>query len=273
MVLIDHAVYIASREDPPFELLSALMPDIVGLTKAHPIASAATFVEKLSFMHKNLKRGLAVGPLSSTAKTWPGTAELTLLHITGAIWPSSDLNHAVITPARLLMATYLGLCRVRSLQDLSRGLFLSTLFLQYEQLSQRYVPEALNFLVNAILHLSPHQFESAEKLPGNFPLPDFSPELHRLLVLRNPSHDLQVQKCNLAKTLPSNDDAQAKVDLLGLSLDLLSRFSELYKGLDAFVEIFQPIQTVLEGIKTKKLPPSLQVNPHCPSCLSIHLLN
>lgn len=106
-------------------------------------------------MQKNLEHGLSQGPLNPESKTWPGLPELTLLRVIGALWPTSDLNHVVISPARILMGSYLGLCRVRSFADLASGLFLWTLFLKYKTLSKRFVPEAINFVINAVLHPAP----------------------------------------------------------------------------------------------------------------------
>ncbi len=60
-------------------------------------------------MHKNLKRGLSKGALDPEAKTWPGLQELSLLRVIGQIWPTSDMNHHVVSPARLLIGAYLGL--------------------------------------------------------------------------------------------------------------------------------------------------------------------
>lgn len=87
---------------------------------------------KLSLMHKNLMRGLSKGATSSDSKTWPGAAELGLLRVLGVVWSTSDMNHAVISPARILMGAYLGLGRIRSIADLTSGLFLCTLFLQVQ---------------------------------------------------------------------------------------------------------------------------------------------
>lgn len=81
-------------------------------------------------MQKNLARGLAHGPLLPDARTWPGSAELALLRLVGAIWSTSDLNHAVGAPAMLLIGQYLAQARVRSLSDVAAGLFLCTLVLQ-----------------------------------------------------------------------------------------------------------------------------------------------
>src|SRR6202040_406684 len=156
---------------PRFGLLSSFLPHLFALTQSYPIQSADYFVKKLSLMHKNLKRGLSKGALDVGAKTWPGLAEISLFRIIGIIWPTSDMNHAVISPARLLMGAYLGLGRVRSLTDIASGLFLCTLYLQFEHLSRRFVPEVINCLINTVLHLCPHSFMNASSLSGSFPSP------------------------------------------------------------------------------------------------------
>lgn len=211
-------------------------------------------------MHKNLKRGLSKGPLEPDSKTWPGLAELSVLRVIPQLWPSSDLNHAVISPTRVLMGSYLGLCRVRSLGDIASGLFICTLWLQYEALSKRLVPEAVNFLVNAVLHVAPHSFKSVQSLPGAFPSPDFQSELCKSLRMQKSKKPADVQPPNLPELLDAaSDDEQAKADLLGLSLNLLGRFADFYKGLEGFIELFEPIETVLQGINAKRLGQKIQV--------------
>jgi nucleolar protein 14 len=182
-VLIDHILYVASPRMARCSLISSLFPHILALTRTYPIPIAQHFNEKLTLMHKNLKRGLSQGVLKPESKTWPGIPELSLLRIIGLIWSTSDLHHTVVSPTRLIIGAYLGLCRVRSLRDIASGLFLSTLILQFEALSKRFVPEATNFLTNAVLHLAPHRYEEVGALPGSFPSPDFKSELCRRLTL------------------------------------------------------------------------------------------
>lgn len=213
-------------------------------------------------MQKNLRHGLSQGADSTTAKTWPGLPELALLRIAGALWPTSDMNHAVVTPTRLLMGSYLGLCRVRSIQDIASGLFLCTLFLQFEELSKRFVPEAVTFAINTVLHLAPHSYQDAASLPGSFPTPDFKSERSVALSLdTKKAKQLTVGSPDLPRILAgASSDEQSKLNLLSLALDLLGRFAEMYKDLDAFVELYDPILQVLEKIKAKKLCDGLQVS-------------
>ncbi|KAI1796126.1 Nop14-like protein [Ganoderma leucocontextum] len=239
-ILIDHILYITAPPTPRFTLLSSLIPHLAALTKSYPTQSAESFVEKLSLMHKNLKRGLSKGALDPEAKTWPGLQELSLLRVIGQIWPTSDMNHHVVSPARLLMGAYLSLGRVRSLQDIGSGLLLCSLFLHYERMSKRFVPEAVNFLVNSTLHLAPHPYTDVASLPGSFPAQDFRTALTVPL-------GIDVKK---AKKLSANKPDLANC-LYGESL------GEQTKGLDGFIELFTPIQETLGTVKGNNLPPDL----------------
>jgi nucleolar protein 14 len=275
-VLVDHVLHLASPPTPRLALLSSILPHIYALTKAYPVQAAEHFVEKISLMSKNLKRGVNHGATKADSKTWPGLPELSLIRTIGAVWPTSDMNHAVITPARLLMGSYLGLCRVRSLQDLACGLFLCTLFLQFEQLSRRLAPEAVNFVANSLLHLAPHRFLDVQSLPGSFPSPDFDaahcqdlkidPKVAKKCSSRPPFLD--------AILTAANNGEQEKLDLIGLAVELVSQFAQQYKDLDGFVELYQPILEVLDGIHGAKLPKAIQVRAtgsfiRCRSCLYI----
>ncbi|KAJ3717957.1 nucleolar protein 14 [Lentinula raphanica] len=259
-ILIDHILYITSSPTPSFSIASSLFPHLAALTKAYPIQSAEHFNRKLVLMHKNLKRGLSQGALSPEAKTWPGPAELTLLRIVSSLWPTSDLNHAVVTPTRILMGAYLGLARVRSLSDIASGLFLCTLFLQYEQLSKRFVPEAVNFLINSVLHLAPNKYQSVAELPGAFPSPDFrSTHCQHLTLDAKAAKGLKIQQPKLGDLLTSvGDEPASNLSLLVLSLDLLGRYANLLKGLDAFIEVFDPICQILQNLKLQKFDSEVQ---------------
>ena len=210
-------------------------------------------------MHKILIRGLSIG---AQGKTWPGLGDLFLLRMIGLIWPTSDLNHAVVSPTRMLLGAYLGLGRVRSLSDIGSGLFLCTLFLQFEALSKRLVPEAINFLVNSVLHLAPHNYREISTLPGSFPSPDFHSDLCRSLSLsRDIQSGLVAQKPNLFNLLAANNlNEQSKVDLLSNALHLLGQFADMYKPLDGFIELYGPILAILENIQSKYLPDGLRVS-------------
>ncbi|GAA97776.1 uncharacterized protein L969DRAFT_91325 [Mixia osmundae IAM 14324] len=170
-VLIDHVLYSAAREPPDYASIDILTPHIAALCKAYAQTGASFFISKLALMQKNLVRGLQTGPLVLSAKTWPGSAELTLLRLIAAIWSTSDLSHPVGAPALLYICQVLSQCRVRSIKDLAMGLALSCTALQYESFSKRVIPEVVNFLLYALAILSPAAY-SQLSVPGSFPALD-----------------------------------------------------------------------------------------------------
>ena len=211
-------------------------------------------------MHKNLKRGLNHGAAEDDAKTWPGLPELVFLRILGALWPTSDMRHVVVSPARLLMGSYLGLCKIRSIADAASGLFLCTLFLQYENRSKRLVPEAINFLIDVIRCLSlPRRGDSTGSVRCT-PL-SRRHELGQLCIIdTRGARTMSVNQPHLVTVIGDKENsAQTNVDLLGLAVDLLARFSELYKALEGFVELYEPVLQTLHDIDIDSLSPMLQV--------------
>jgi nucleolar protein 14 len=210
-------------------------------------------------MHKNLKRGLNRSGVDHGAKTWPGLPELVLLRILEELWPTSDMHHVVVSPARLLMGSYLGLCKIRSFSDAASGLFLCTLFLQYETLSKRFVPEAISFLTSTVLSLSPRRGAPAES--GRISPTSQRHHIRQLCGIRKgEAKRLSVNRPDLVAVISDKRASpQTNVDLLGLTVDLLARFAESSKGLDGFVELYGPVLQILGDIDLDALCPSLQV--------------
>ena len=160
----------------------------------------------------------------------------------------------------LLISQYLAQSRVRTLGDLSAGLFLCTLASQYEVLSKRLVPEAMNFLLNAFLILVPTAI-NAKAIPGSFPSPDFAQEHVKSLRLRS-TKKLSPQKLNLATSLSAeSSNTQIKVDLSSAAIALLQDFAEKYVSLDAFVEVFKPVEAIVSSTALDLIASSLQVSP------------
>ena len=210
-------------------------------------------------MHKNLKRGLSHGAAGVDAKTWPGLPELVFLRVLGVLWPTSDMRHPVVSPVRLLMGSYLALCKIRSLADAASGLFLCTLFLQYESRSRRFVPEAINFLTDVIRSLSPPRDVAprSERSPSVSQRHNFG----RLCLLdTGKARTLSVSRPNLVAIISDKRiNAQTNVDLLGLAVDLLARFSQFHKTLEGFIELYEPVLQMLRDVDSDVLCPLLRV--------------
>ena len=262
-VLLDHLLYLSSASDTSsFRHSAILLSHIFSLSHSFPISAAKFCVAKISLMHKNLSHGLQIGLLDESSKTWPGPVELTLLRTIGVLWSTSDFSHPVVAPSMLLICQYLGQCRIRSLQDVTSGLFLCSLVLQYEQQSKRLVPETINFLGQGILLLLPNILDQYNAvIPGSFPMPDlYRAELDSLMLTdSNSIHDRMA--IDLLQALHASDDDEAmKTQLVLLLLDLLSEFSAMYTTLPAFIEIFDPISMFMQSARINAIPDSVRVS-------------
>lgn len=289
-VLLDHVLYSAGEAAaaPTSEerlshlnLIEHLVKPIFELTTTYPIVSSEHFVQKLSLMEKNLTRGLAKGALRSEARTWPGAAELTLLRVAALIWPTSDQNHPVATPLALLSAHYLAHCRVRSQSDLAAGLYLVSLVAHQQEDAKRFVPEALNFLQNALMLLSPLDKKGkavARKACMDYaiPTPDFEEEHAKALGLGTGKKSTLAQpsKPDLLSLLRAEASSpEAGVALLSVTLALIDAFADMYEGTAAYIELFEPFRLVVDSISSSALPSQLaeqrsETSSHLATCLT-----
>ncbi|BEI87189.1 hypothetical protein CcaverHIS002_0705350 [Cutaneotrichosporon cavernicola] len=132
--------------------------------------------------------------------------------------------------------------RIRSTSDLASGLFMCSLVAQYEAESKRLMPEAINFLASTIRALL--------KRKKDAPFVRAYPNLvsgEMFLSMGVPPH----HPINL---FSRSEPEQTRSNLLAAALRLIQSFASLYSSLDAFVELFTPLSTVLSSSRTKLHP-------------------
>ena len=67
----------------------------------------------------------------NTAKhDFPAPQDLVLFYTIGQIYETSELSHTIVNATTLFMGQILSQMRVRSIQDVARGLFVCSMFLQ-----------------------------------------------------------------------------------------------------------------------------------------------
>jgi nucleolar protein 14 len=244
--LIDHVPYLANElSPPPFNVLENLIRHIHSLAKTYPIEVANAFRRHLAKWNE------------SRALT-PTSGDLVLLSAIGTIFPTSDHFHQVVTPAMLSMARYIGQKIPHNLSEYATGLYMTTLCLQYQQLSKRYVPEVTGFLLNTICALCPRR---PSTIPQTFAYHES--KLDRI----DDAHDIQTRNLKFSDTknqvLGWQEEAVLKATLVETSIKLINAAADMWTGKPAFQEVFDPAFTILRhlGGKTchEKLPGSTQV--------------
>ena len=235
-ILVEHISYLACQpEHPPFQVLEALIRHIHSLAKTFPVEIGRAFRSHLKVLHE-------YRPTSPT----PG--DLIVLTAIAAVFPTSDHFHQITTPAMLCMAEYLEQKIPRTLSDLATGTYLLTLCLQYQRLSKRYVPEALNYSLNAFLALSPIK---PREETGSFPHHNL-PESIRLQ--DSPTVSPECKELNFWAISPREDDITnqtLKIRLLCSHLALIDNMIDLWIEKTAFCESFDPVYSVLRFLSGK----------------------
>ncbi|EGG03798.1 uncharacterized protein MELLADRAFT_37772 [Melampsora larici-populina 98AG31] len=253
-VLIDHVIHITSlhKSDSsasPFGLVNKLLPHIISLCQSFTQSAAMHFVSKLGIMQKNLTQAL----IGQTGTGWPGLCELTLLRLIGLIWSTSDFSHPVVAPAVLIICQYLNQLQVKRYRDMMSGLFMCTLILQYEALSKRLVPEAINFLLLSAMRLTSSKLDLAS-IPMPVPAPEGT-DTTMFPLSEEVSASLQPQTLDFVSLLTKEDQPgtpypseQDKVDTLDVILSLLANYATLYSSSPHYTEVFSTVLSLIKSI-------------------------
>ncbi|CAI7571239.1 unnamed protein product [Penicillium discolor] len=232
-VLVEHVSYMGNKtEQPPFAILENIIRHIHSLAKTHPLNVTIACRAQLREIGKERPLNLLPG-------------DLILLTGLSTFFPTSDHFHTTATPAHLCLARYLGQCTTASLTDVASGTFAASLCLQYQKASKRYMPEFINYTLNALCNLAPT--EPTVKF-GAFPYRK-SQESVQLV----PSKKVTPRKLQFRDVTTSPSDPQAqeelKISLLTTLVSLLGSASDIWAEKSAFTEIFTPVRAVLQYLR------------------------
>jgi nucleolar protein 14 len=144
-------------------------------------------------------------------------------------------------------------------------LYMSTLCIQYQRLSKRYLPEVVGFVLNTICALAPTKISS---IPGNFAYHEPKKDIRLKEGFSASSRALSLNDLN-AQELSEKDETSLKCALLGTSVKLVDAAADTWTGKAAFFEVFEPALQIIKHLEGKsclnKLPKSVQVCFHCAS--------
>ena len=123
-IVLKVILQLAAEDAVPFYVISAIVIRLHGLATQLPSALTGEIFTAIDAGRKRLALSL------TTNRVFPAAQDLVLFYTIGQIYPTSDLSHIVVNPATLFMAQILSQMKVKSIQDLGRGLFICSLFLQ-----------------------------------------------------------------------------------------------------------------------------------------------
>lgn len=219
------------KPNASMQVIEQLIRHLHSMAKSQPSEVSASFREHFRGLLR--QEGVSLSP-----------GDLIVLTSVSTIYPTSDQWHSVVTPAMTLLARYIAQSPIESQLDLLKGTYACSLLLRYQVRSERYAPEAINFICKAIQQLAP--VKKGLSLP-----PLTAPEILETtdFHIKSPSKEAPSARLNFEhiRTLSQGKKAPqtSSESLLLTYLNLVKPIITLYSTKSAFPELISPIHSLL----------------------------
>lgn len=228
-----------------WKILNSLAPHFYDLTQFFPEHAAKCFIEVLKEKHTDFVESLQKQITSDL---------LIFLKLVPLLFPSSDYYHPVCTYAVMIASQILSQSKIKKRSDIASCLLLTTILLEYIQLSKRYIPETINTLRGMLLMA----FENTITVSH---VQQFRPNMKMLVLKNNVTQiewptKLSVNEIFIEKDL---DDA-FKLTSLYVTLDLVCRFCKLCEDIPSIHEIWEPHLSIINKFKIDSDKMSVQID-------------
>ncbi|XP_068926829.1 nucleolar protein 14 [Petaurus breviceps papuanus] len=243
--LLEYIGDLATKAPPDLKTIDKLVVQLYNLCQMFPEFASSSVKFVLRDVVHEMEEMIEIKGRAA----FPGLDVLIYLKITGILFPTSDFWHPVVTPALVCMSQILTKCPVTSLQDVVKGLFVCCLFLEYVSLSQRFVPELINFLAGVLHIATPNK-----GTPGYTLVHPFKPlgRNSELLLVSDkedmntwPKKGLPLSKVNGLKESSETETNHIRLSCVSVCLNLIKRCLAMYSTLPSLPEIMTPISILL----------------------------
>ncbi|NXM93198.1 NOP14 protein, partial [Sylvia borin] len=257
--LLEYVGELATLDLPELRTIDKLVLPLYNLCQMFPEAAS----DSIKFILRDAAHDLEEVIEVKGRATYPGLDTLIYLKIVSLLFPTSDFWHPVVTPAFIYMSQLLTKCRIATLQDVIKGLFICCLFLEYVSLSRRFVPELVNFLLG-VLHISLPK-KQAQGYTVVHPFTPVGKNLELLLVCDE--EDLKSwEKQNVPLSIVTRLKEASRTEInhtrlscLALCFDLIKKCAALYESLPSFHEIMHPVRILLtQHVPVNEYPEKMQ---------------
>lgn len=249
---LDDVASSASEENAShcFSVLEVLAPHLYDLSHLNPNDTSKCFLEVIKEKQSDFK---------SNDRHYPALDTLVFLKLASHLYSTSDFRHPIISPCVILISQILTKCRVHTRRDISVGLFLVTIVLDYAQQSSRFLPAAVNFLSGIFYLCAPKRPIQQLKT-----IPPFksSAELASLLVLSEKVKKPTSNCCYLTASdlVAHKIDDSFKVRALNTTLLLANDLLQMLQENAAAKLLVEPLMKNLKLIDIDRYPALISEN-------------
>lgn len=120
-----------------FAILDRLTPYMHDLSTLMPAETTKCFLEVIKEKQSEYR---------NSEKSYPTLDTFVFLKLAASLYSVSDFRHTIVSPCVIFISHMLSRCRVQNRRDISLGLFLVTVVMDYTKQSKRFLPAAVNFL-------------------------------------------------------------------------------------------------------------------------------
>ena len=118
-------LHVAEDDSVSFSTISAIIARLHGLATQFPAALTQEVFDAIEDGRRRLLKST-----QNEVREFPARQDLILFYTVGQIYETSEFSHRIVNATTLFMGQILSQMRVRSIQDIARGLFICTIFLQ-----------------------------------------------------------------------------------------------------------------------------------------------
>ncbi|XP_026924691.2 nucleolar protein 14 isoform X2 [Acinonyx jubatus] len=257
--LLEYIGDLATDDPPDLRVIDKLVVQLYNLCQMFPESASGC----IQFVLRDAMHEMEGAIEARGRAAFPGLDVLIYLKLAGVLFPTSDFWHPVVTPALVCMSQLLTKCPVLSLQDAVKGLFVCCLFLDYVSLSQRFIPELINFLLGILYIATPNKQSQGYTLVHPFRASGKNSEL--LLVSDEEDiatwqrRGLSLHWANGLKAQTKTEANHMRLSCLAVCLALVKHCVLTYGPLPSFHDIVRPLRALLtEHLAACSHPQELQ---------------
>ena len=222
-IAVGDALYESGDGGPELERhsqLDILTKTLYALSQESPDIAGAMWSRRLGIIYSAMVKRLNDSEFLSSDDHesdtfWPSMGSLLLLRALPHIFPCTDLRHVVVTPALLFIGQCLTNTPIKSKDDLTRGLFLSCLMIEYTKDAKRVAQEAFAFIAGSLQLFS---VNSNDNNKGQLPNLALASRFSSLSTLRQEA----MNQCNGIQTINELNNLQLPIEKTELDSDVTS---------------------------------------------------
>lgn len=227
-----------------FKLVHNISPLMFDLIQMNPEECSNSFLEVFKEKYEDYKKN---------QKSYPKLDTIIFFKFLGSLFPTSDFRHPVVTPCYIFLHHILSQCKVKSRSDIMSGLYLVTLTYDFQRISKRFLPAALNFL-KGICYLGIKK----SLIDNSRPIPPFKKK-DELLVISNDIEASSSEKLKPADFVVPEIDDEFKVRAIATAVGLIKDFIMLFEELVGVQYLIDSFESLLgKLLDEQKLPETLK---------------